>query len=203
MQTTILKAMNWRFATQAFDTAKPLEAEKLHTILEAGRLSPSSAGIEPWNFYVVENKKLRAQLGHQPKMTEAPALVVITYRTDAQQLIDQNIARAAKILGRTQEELQGYRAVQEDTANSKGADVAWWLKAQVYIPLGIMLETAALLGVDAGPMEGFDADHVGKVLNLPENRKVATMVAFGYRKEGPTRTVKTRQSFEEAVITVR
>lgn len=202
MQETILKALNWRFATQAFDTTKPLEADKLHTILEAARLSPSSAGIEPWNFYVVENPDLRKQLGQQPKMTEAAALVVITYRTDAQKLIDENIARTAKILGRTEEDLQGLRDVQEGSANSKGDKVEFWLKAQVYIPLGILLETAALLGVDAGPMEGFDPENVAKVLHLPANRKVATMIALGYRKEGPTRD-KTRQSYEEAVITIR
>jgi len=202
MQETILKALNWRFATQAFDTTKPLESDKLHTILEAARLSPSSAGIEPWNFYVVENPELRKQLGQQPKMVEAPALVVITYRTDAQKLIDENIARAAKILGRTEEELQGFRDVQEGSAHSK-PDVEAWLKAQVYIPLGILLETAALLGVDAGPMEGFDPQNVAKVLQLPANRKVATMVALGYRKEGPSRDKKTRQSYDEAVITVR
>lgn len=202
MQETILKALNWRFATQTFDTTKPLEADKLHTILDAARLSPSSAGIEPWNFYVVENPELRKQLGQQPKMTEAPALVVITYRTDAQQLIDENIARAAKIHDRPEEDLQGFREVQEGSANSKGKDVEWWLKSQVYIPLGILLETAALLGVDAGPMEGFDPTNVAKVLQLPANRKVATMVALGYRKEGPTRS-KTRQSYDEAVITVR
>lgn len=201
MQDSILKAMNWRFATQVYDTTKPLEADKLHTILEAGRLSPSSAGIEPWNFYVVENPEIRKQLGQQPKMTEAPALIVITYRTDAQQLIDENVARAAKIHDRTEEELAGYRSLQEGSAQAKGDNVVWWMKSQVYLPLGIMLEAAALLDVDGGPMEGFDPEHVAKVLNLPENRKVATMLALGYRKEGPTRA-KVRQSFNEAVVTV-
>jgi nitroreductase len=202
MQESILKAMNWRFATQAFDTTKPLEAEKLHTILEAGRLSPSSAGIEPWNFYVVENPEIRKQLGQQPKMTEAPALIVITYRTDAQQLIDENIARAAKTHDKTQEELQGFRDMQEGSANSKGENVVWWLKSQVYLPLGIMLEAAALLGVDGGPMEGFDPENVAKVLQLPANRKVAAMLALGYRLEGPARK-KVRQSFDEAVVLVK
>lgn len=202
MQESILKAMNWRFATQSFDTTKPLEANKLRTILDAGRLSPSASGIEPWNFYVIENPELRKQLGQQPKMTEAPALIVITYQTDVQKLIDENITRAAKIHDLSEEELHGYRNLQEGSAKSKGDDVAWWLKSQVYLPLGIMIETAALLGVDGGPMEGFDPENVAKVLQLPSDRKVATMLALGYRKDGPTRA-KVRQSFDEAVITVR
>jgi hypothetical protein len=42
--------------------------------------------------------------------------------------------------------------------------------AQTYLALGMMLEPAALLEVDAGPMEGFSNDDVDKILNLYGNQ---------------------------------
>src|SRR5579883_3234955 len=83
---TITKALNWRYAVQVFDTNKSLEKDKLHTILESARLAPSAIGIEPWKFIVVENPEIRKKLKEvgygQPKITDAPYLVVVTYRTD-------------------------------------------------------------------------------------------------------------------------
>jgi nitroreductase len=78
-----------------------------------------------------------------------------------------------------------------------------WYKNQSYIPLGIMIETAALLGVDSGPMEGFDAAQVDEILGLKEkNLHVATMLALGFRGEDDyAKLPKTRKDFD-TVVTV-
>ena len=60
--TTIIDALTWRYATKKFDTEKKISAEQLSTLKEALRLSPSSFGIQPWHFVVVENTELRAKL---------------------------------------------------------------------------------------------------------------------------------------------
>ena len=89
----ILEALNWRYAVKTFDTNKKVSAEDLATILESARLAPSSIGIEPWKFLVVNNPELRAQLraaGYdQTKITDASHLVVITARTDANNLPEE------------------------------------------------------------------------------------------------------------------
>ena len=62
MNQTIIDAFNFRHATKQFDPEKIIPKEDFETILEAGRLSPSSLGLEPWKFVVVQNKVLRDKL---------------------------------------------------------------------------------------------------------------------------------------------
>src|SRR5476651_1874276 len=102
MQDEIIKALKWRYAVQVFDPTKTITENELHTILDAGRLSPSSFGIEPWKFIVVNNKEIRSKLREvgygQPKITDAAKLIVIAYRTDARENISQDrVERLAKI----------------------------------------------------------------------------------------------------------
>ena len=54
----ILKALNFRHATKEFDESKRISDENFDIILETARLSPSSMGIEPWKFMVIQIKKL-------------------------------------------------------------------------------------------------------------------------------------------------
>lgn len=58
----ILEAFQFRHATKEFDPNKRISDDNFNTILEAGRLSPSSIGYEPWKFVVVQNKELREKL---------------------------------------------------------------------------------------------------------------------------------------------
>lgn len=200
----ILQALNWRYATQIFDKEKKVSEEDIHVILESARLSPSVFGIEPWKFILVNNKELRAKLGKQPKMTEASHLVVIAYRTDvAENITTERLVRTAKIQNQKIEDLGGLKAGIEGTIAGKVAsgDAEAWIRAQAYIPLGMMIETASLLGIDNGPMEGFDPAHVDELLGLKaKNLKSVTMLALGYRGEDPVALrPKVRREFDEVV----
>ena len=204
MQDSIKNALKWRYALKEFDTAKPLEQELFEQILEAGRLSPSSNGYEPWKFIVVDNPEVRAKIraaGHdQLKITEAPKLVVLAYRTDPDTVISEIITRTAKAQNQTEDELSGFRQyLQGVVATENGGDVERYFEKQVYISLGFMLETAALLGVDAGPMSGFDPAKVDEILGLREkNLKSTALLALGYRSADPERP-KVRQSTSEVI----
>jgi nitroreductase len=204
----ILKAMNWRYATKIYDPSKIIPGEVLHTILESARLSPSSNGVEMWKFIVVENKEIRSKLREagygQQKITEASCLIVITYRTDsALNLTKERIERTSKIQNEKPSDLEGLKTMLDDSVSQKIKDgsLECWIKAQAYIPLGIMIETAALLGVDGGPMEGFQPEKVDEILNLKEkNLKSVTMIALGYRGEDPAATrPKVRREFNEVI----
>ncbi|EVJ31836.1 hypothetical protein U031_02080 [Staphylococcus aureus WAMC6071] len=64
MNQTIMDAFHFRHATKQFDPQKKVSKEDFETILESGRLSPSSLGLEPWKFVVIQDQALRgAQLG--------------------------------------------------------------------------------------------------------------------------------------------
>lgn len=206
---TILRAMNWRYAGKIFDGSKKITDEQLNTVLEAGRLSPSVFGVESWQFIVINNKDLREKMRGasygQPKVTDASHIIVIASRTDGQKVMDELIERTAKTQGKTIEDLKGFSDMLYGALSGKNDDtIKNWYKAQSYIPLGIMIETAALLGVDSGPMEGFDADKIDEILGLKEKSlHASTMLALGFRGEDDyAKLPKTRKSFEEVVTII-
>lgn len=203
---TIISAMNWRYAGKIFDTTKKLTEEQLHTVIEAGRLSPSAYGVESWQFLVINNielrQKLRAASYDQSKVTDASHLVVIAARTDGENVANELVARTAKVQGKTTEELKGLSDMVHGFLKRQTKEGAKsWLKSQSYIPLGVMIEAAALIGVDSGPMEGFDADKVDELLGLKEkNLQATTMLALGFRGDDAyAKLPKTRKSYEEVV----
>ena len=58
MTDMLMKAWHFRHACKEFDPKKKISDADFHTILEGGRLSPSSFGFEPWQFLVVQNLSL-------------------------------------------------------------------------------------------------------------------------------------------------
>ena len=63
-----------------------------------------------------------------------------------------------------------------------GGTIETWNSRQAYIAMGFLLETAALLEIDATPMEGFDAAQFNEILGLDDYSAVA-VCAVGYRSE--------------------
>src|SRR5688572_7707489 len=109
----IIKALNWRYATKSFDQSKKVSEEDLNELLEAMRLSPSSFGLQPWKFIVVENKELRKKISekawHQPQVTEASHLIVLCAKTDvSEQDLSDFIEDTAKTRNLPLDSLNGY-----------------------------------------------------------------------------------------------
>lgn len=203
----MVTALQKRFAVRVFDPAKKVSDTDLHTILESARLAPSSVGLEPWKFIVVTNPELRAKMraaGYdQPKITDAAQVVVIARRTDAAALSSELIARTAKTQQKPPETFESLRQMAEGFIAGKpeGAVRDGWLAAQTYLPLGIMIATASLLGIDTGPMEGFDPAQIDEILGLREqNLSAVSLLALGYRGADPYAAVpKTRRAYEDVV----
>ena len=59
MENNFTKAMNFRHACKVFDDTKKISDEDMKFILEAGRKSPSSFGMEGWKFLVITNDELK------------------------------------------------------------------------------------------------------------------------------------------------
>ena len=63
-------------------------------------------------------------------------------------------------------------------------DVPQWMEKQVYLALGGLLPGAAMLGIDATPMEGFDQRELDLSLGLREKGLTSVvLVSLGYRSE--------------------
>ncbi len=207
MNEKITAAMHWRYAAQLLNPDKKVPEADLQTILEAGRLAPSAFGVEPWHFILIEDKTLQQKLydeaSPQAKVKDAPHFLVVAKRTDARETLSKNrVARAAQAMGVAEAELQGLRdAIDGVIAGKDDEQLASWVRAQVYIPLGAMIEAAALLGVDAGPMEGFDHNKFDEILGLKaKNLSSEYAIAFGYRNnDEAAERPKSRQSMEEVL----
>ena len=182
----ILPAMRWRYATKGFDPAKRLTDAQVDELLEVARLAPSSFGLAPWKFVLVNDpsvrRRIRDEAGHQPQMTDASHLVVFCAKDDiTERDIKEFVTLTARTRGTTPVALQGFHDML--AGFRKGVTAEWiraWCERQLYIPLGMLLEAAALRGIDAGPMEGFDGPVVDRILGLRGAHAVA-MVALGYR----------------------
>lgn len=208
MKEQIIKALKWRYATKVFDSSKRIQEEDLHTILESARLSPSSIGAEMWKFIVVENKEIREKIRragyNQTQITDASHLIILTYRTDTlENLTKEKIERTAKIQNVDENKLEGLKSFLENSVTQKNqsGNLESWIMAQSYIPLGIMIETAALLEIDSCPMEGFEQNKVDEILGLKEkNLKSITMLPIGYRgDDSSSARPKIRREFNEVV----
>ncbi len=162
--TNIIQALNWRYATKKFDANRKVSDPDLNEILEAGRLAPSSFGLQPWKFVVITDNKLREKLKEatwsQPQVCDASHLVVLAVRTDvdAKYIRDyvKKIAEVRKVSIESLKEYENMMLGAVEGGSKNAASVIEWSTRQVYIALGFMLETAALKGIDACPMEGFE-----------------------------------------------
>ncbi len=207
----ILQALNWRYAVQVFDPAKKVSDADLQTILESGRLAPSSYGIEPWHFLVIENPALRTALRaacfDQEKVTDASHFVVIARRTDVRaSIVNELIDRTALTQGVDPAKLEGLRNMVDGyIAGLDDAALDAYVQSQCFIPLGIMVESAALIGVDSGPMGGFIPAQADEVLGLREKNLTATvMLALGYRgDDSAAKRPKVRRAFSDVVTLMK
>lgn len=212
-QQTILDAFQFRHACKTFDPARRISDDDFRFILETGRLSPSSFGLEPWRFLVIQDMALREKLltvtwGAKGQFPSASHVIAILVRKDdmrpgsaytenfmrnVQKLPEEGIARRTKFYRQFHESdfrLQDPRALFD------------WGCRQAYIALGNMMTAAAMLGIDSCPIEGFNQAGAEQVLvdagvMDPKQFGLAVMVAFGYRIN--PQPAKTRQAQDQVI----
>lgn len=187
--STLLEALNWRYATKKFDATKKIPADTWTTLEQALVLAPSSFGLQPWKFIVVQNPALRAKLSAaawgQTQPVDCSHFVVFAGRRDLDgDEVDRFINRTAEIRHADPASLKGYRDVIAGSVSTAktGGYLDVWLSRQVYIALGQFMASAALLGVDACPMEGLNPAQYDEILGL-DTTKWGTLCAcaVGYR----------------------
>ncbi|EGQ3857397.1 NAD(P)H-dependent oxidoreductase [Staphylococcus pseudintermedius] len=210
----LLDTFNYRFATKRFDASRKIDDADFDTILETGRLSPSSLGLEPWKFLVIQDPEMREALksiswGAQGQLDTASHFVLILARKNVRPENEyfQKLLRDVKQLDTDMIEQMSEKtsAFQNDNLHLYESERAlWdWASKQTYIVLGNMMTSAAFLGIYSCPIEGFQYDEVSRILTEKgyfDDAEYApsVMVAFGYREEDPKRA-KTRRSKEEVI----
>lgn len=205
MQNDFTKAMDFRHACKIFDENKKINDEEMHYILEAGRKSPSSFGMEAWKFLVITNEDLKAKLRpfcwNQVQVTSCSHLVIILAGIESAKVESGEVEKRFRRREMPQESLDFYMDIYAkhlEKTLSSNEDIYAWTAKQSYIALGNMMTAAAFIGIDSCPIEGYEKENVEDVLGLDTSKyQVAVILPFGYRiNEQPA---QLRLPFDEVV----
>lgn len=184
----LLDALHFRYATKAFDPTRKISSETLSALKTCLTLTPSSFGLQPWKFIVVDSPEIREKLKlaswGQSQVTDASHLVVLTARTDlTQKDIDKWISRLSEVQETPIEMLAGYAGmISSFTSNMSALEKQAWNTRQVYIALGQLMTAAAVMGVDTCPLEGISPNDYDEILGLKgSGYATAVACALGYR----------------------
>lgn len=173
-----ITAIETRRAVKHFDPAHKMTAAEESKLLSLALLSPTAFNIQNWRPLVVKDAALRQQIREvswgQAQVTDASLFVILcadlkSWQKEPQRYW-QNAVPAVQefLLPAIDQYYRGKEQVQRDEAMRS---------------CGMMAQTLMLaaksLGYDSCPMDGFDFEAVGKLINLPNDHVIAMYVAVG------------------------
>jgi nitroreductase len=200
----LLQQLNWRYATKKFDPTQQIPDDVWHALEQSLVLSPSSFGLQPWKFFVVQDPDIRKQLlehsWNQTQVIDASHLVVFAIKKDVDAAyVDRYMERTAEVRQTSLESLEGFANVIKGFMAQPPypLDLNAWSTRQAYIAMGFYMTSAALLGIDTCPMEGINPAKYDEVLGLAE-QGYATVAACpaGYRAEGDRHAALAKVRFK-------
>lgn len=181
---------NWRYATKKFNPNRKVSQGDMELLKEAIQLSVSSYGLQPYKVLIIEDKSLREKLRsvswNQSQITDASHLFVFCNEDQVDpEGIDGFIKLTANTRGLEVAQLSGYGDFMKAKLGEKSKeDQFHWSKNQTYIAMANLLAACAELGIDACPMEGFEADQYNAILGLDEKSlNASVIVPVGYRSQ--------------------
>ncbi len=185
-----LKTLNWRYATQKFDNSRIIPEEQVFILKQAFNLTPTSYGLQPVKLIVVHNKTIQHQLFEysyfQPQISTASHLLIFCTETKIDsELIENNFKLEKEIRNTPDEIINRSKAFRLELFKSWTAEQKEkWAVNQLYLTLGNILNICALEGIDACPMEGFEADKYDMHLGLnKKGLKSHVVLPIGYRAQ--------------------
>lgn len=202
-------ALRWRYATKKFDPARSVEDAVVDSILEAGNLTASSYGLQPYQFVLVTDRKLREELVvssfGQRQVVDSSHLIVIAIRTDVDESYIRNFVKIKEQERQAAAgSLNAYAEMMiKSIMGMEAHERLQWAACQAYIAMGTMLAACAVAQVDACPMEGFNPSAYDKRLNLAAySLHAQLLLPVGYRStdDATSHQSKVRRPIEEMVI---
>lgn len=186
----LISSLRWRYATKQFDASRAISDADWDAVEESLVLTPSSFGLQPWKFLVVNDPSLRAKLREQSwgqaQVTDASHLVVLASRVDLDaDDIDAWISCLAETNGKSPEDFEMLKGMIAGFAKGMSIEQRHeWNQRQVYIALGQLMASAAVLGIDACPLEGISREGYDDSLGLTGSGYASCVAcALGYRDE--------------------
>lgn len=184
----VLARLRWRYACKKFDSTKKIPAATWSHLEDSLVLAPSSYGLQPWKFFNVTDPSIREKLlpysWGQKQIVDASHLVVLAVKTNVGPAdVEKLVAHSASTRGIPVASLDNYKNMMIGSlSRATPEQIREWMSRQVFIALGFFLSTAAMLGVDSCPMEGFQPEKYDEILGLPAKGYHSVVVATaGYR----------------------
>lgn len=183
---SLIALMRRRYACHAFRPDAVIAETDLQAVLEAGRLAPSSFGLEPWHFLVVRNPARLPQLQDacfgQPQAVTCSALVAIL-ATVADMAPDSANLRVRLAREHADDFAAGLAAYRQFHA---ATDIRGWASAQCMLAAMQMMLAATACGIDSCALGGFDENRLGPILGINLKRNaIALLLALGGCAHGP------------------
>ena len=174
----VAEAIASRRSVKVFDPDHRMSEAGIEKLMGLALLSPTAWNLQNWRFVLVSEPALRKEIRlaawDQAQVTDASLLVVLCadlkawdkepgrYWRNAPQPVQDFIVPA---IGQY---YAGREQVQRDEA----------MRSCGIAAMALML-AAKEMGYDSCPMDGFDFDAVGKLINLPQDHVIAMFVAIG------------------------
>ncbi|WP_448380789.1 NAD(P)H-dependent oxidoreductase [Gloeomargarita sp.] len=201
----VKRQLYWRYATKKFDPTRKIPPEIWQVLEESLRLAPSSFGLQPWKFVVVNNPDIRAQLVEhswgQKQVVDASHLLVLALQKHiTEQDVNRYLERMAAVQGIPLENLQGLGQMIKGflTQPPYPLNLEEWAARQVYLALGQLMTVAAFLGIDTCPMEGFIPAKYDEILGLTDTPYRSVVVCpVGYRAADDKNAQRPKVRYEK------
>lgn len=167
-----------RRAVKHYNTNHRMSEEEIMRLLSLAVLAPTAFNIQNWRFVVVRDAELRRQIRaaawDQAQVTDASLFIVLCGDLKSWEKETKRYWRDAPV------EVSNFMVPAIDTYY-RGRDQVQ--RDEAMRSCGIAAQTLMLaaksMGYDSCPMDGFDFDAVGKLINLPEDHVITMFVAIG------------------------
>lgn len=186
---SLIEALNWRYATKKMN-GQTVPQEKVDQIVAAAHLAPTSSGLQPFKVIVVSNPELKEEIKAvaygQSQITDSSHLLIFAaWDQYTEERVRAVYAHANAERGLPDSSNADFVNQMVATFSAKTPEEGFHHAAkQAYIGFGVALAEAALLKVDATPMEGFEPAKLDELLGLKAlGLRTTTIMPLGYRDE--------------------
>jgi nitroreductase len=192
------QAIKARRAVKHYDADHSMTSEEINELMSLAALSPTAFNIQNWRFVVVTDAELRQKIREaawdQAQVTDASILIVlcadlkawekepVRYWRDAPEEVQEFVLPAIDAYYRGKDQVQ-----RDEAMRSCG------MAAQT------LMLSAKAMGYESCPMDGFDFEKVGELINLPDDHVISMFVVVGK----PTQEARPRAgqlSLDDVVI---
>lgn len=194
-----IEAITQRRAVKLYDANHKIPEAEINQLLGLAKLSPTAYNQQNYRFVLVRDPTLRKQIREaahgQAQVTDSSLLIIICADMSAWQ------KNPARYWANAPKEVQVHMSSKMDQYYRNREQVQ---RDEAMRSAGIAAQTIMLaaksMGYDTCPMDGFDFDAVGKIINLPEDHAIAMFVVVG-KAEKSAKPRPTQLTMDEVMIT--